>query len=128
MPESYRGNRNINIREIGRGLRVNRFAPQPPAGVRITGGVLYWEPPADGVGITHWRVYANSDGDASLVREVPVGQTSFRDSLVADRAFVSSWSQPYQKESRRVLASDVSGNGLSSTVTANTDGRVAYDA
>jgi len=108
----YLGNRSSNILELGRGMRVNRFPPQPPAGVRITGGILYWEVPADGIGITHWRLYANNDANASLVREIPVGQLSFKDGLVAARAFLSAWSQPFEKESRRVLANDPSGSGL----------------
>lgn len=101
-----------SLNAIYRALQVTRRPLSPPVGVRIADNQLVWEPPDDDLGITAWRIYAESDGDANLVREVLRGQLKFGQEYPASRYFVSSWSAPIGKESVRVRAVDPTGLGV----------------
>lgn len=82
-----------------RATRVIRTPLQPPRGLKHLGGVISWEPPSDTTGITHYRVYLNTE--FNLVREVSNGQTEVRD-LSGERIFVSSYNANLERESRKV--------------------------
>ena len=82
--------------------RFSRIAPLPPREINFSNGVLQWKHPLYHKDrITHYRVYVNDT--ATLVREVPVGQTVVNDLLAGDRFFVSSYNFPAGVESNLTL-------------------------
>lgn len=118
-------NTSQNWQELGRMLRVSRIAPDPPRGLaQKQPGVLSWEPPANLNGITHYRVYLNSDGAESLALEVPAGQTQVF-VLFANDALVSSYCAPTGTESNLVRFGEVVDGRSAATVTSI---RVSYES
>lgn len=89
-------------RLVARTARLSPRRPAPPRELTYAGGVLSWKAPTDTSLVTHYRVYANSDSDVSLARDVPVGQTYLADNLSASRVFVSSFNSFTGQESERV--------------------------
>lgn len=73
----------------------------PPREIAFADGSLTWKEPRDKTGVTHYRIYKNDE--YNLVRQVPVGQTTLEDNIEADRVFMSSWNEPFERESSLAL-------------------------
>jgi len=113
----------LEKRSLNRSVRFSRIRPQPPRQVAVTTTMVTWKPPADLTNITHFRIYANGNADTNLAREVSVGQNEV--DLVAQSAWVSSYSLTGQSESVRVRAS--AAEDLSQNSDTN-QGIIAYYA
>lgn len=87
-------------------VRLRYLRPRPPRELKSQAGLLSWKPAAKPdtfeVRPTHWRIYANTDADAGLVRELPIGQLYLQDNLEAATVYVSAYSQPLNRESPRI--------------------------
>lgn len=98
-------------RYLARAARFDRRAPQPPRGIQYENATLRWEPPQRTGGVTHYRIYKDSDADAALVREVPAGQVELSDFLEAEYCFISSYNAATRLESERIPIFPATGIG-----------------
>jgi hypothetical protein len=104
MTISQRGQVERQLAELDRATRLSRLAPAPPRAVKGAGGILSWNAPhpsSPGV-YTHFRVYANGDGDDKLVRQLPADQLFLSDGLTGDSIFVSTFNATTGAESSRI--------------------------
>lgn len=104
--------------EIARTTRINRNQPKPPTGVRFDAsiGLLAWDPPQHTDGITHYKIYANTEDQLGLVRMVPVSQTYLQDNLVADRVFITAFNLTIGLESPPAVLEQVISPAAGSAV------------
>lgn len=93
------------LRDLARVTQSSRKRPDPPVGLAYdaTSGVLSWEAPIRNRDITHYRVYAENEESASLVREVSAGQTQIADLLEATTVIVVSYNVHFDIESEPVV-------------------------
>jgi len=122
--------------DLYRYSNASRVAPDPPRGVKVRdGNTLWWEEPFNLSGVTHYRVYLNTDTPDGLEYEVSVGQTQVF-VWEAERALVSSYNKPMDTESLLVqLLQDGTPEGAPITPPSTGGGgpigdeliRVAYE-
>lgn len=97
-----RSHADLSDIELARMIRASRKRPSPPREILYADGVLSWKPPQVSDGITHWRIYVDSDSDSYLRREVPFGQLFLQDNLEGENVFISSYNAALRTESIRV--------------------------
>ena len=101
-------------RMLAKTSNYTRRRPDPPRGLRaLASGGITWDAPISDAFDTY-RVYADSDADSALARELPKGQTQCQD-LTATRAFVSAYNRSMDLESERVPYNAAFGAGAIDT-------------
>ena len=89
--------------------KISHVPLDPPRGVRYVGGIVKWEPPQETRNVTHYRIYKNTE--YTLICQVPLGQTEFRERIVADRLFISCYNASTNRESRKVMLGEAISEG-----------------